>query len=90
MKNSKKILDYIAKIDPKKITSISDLEIREFGGETLGSEERAALEKYHSARNKILRKQKQKESTFHSYFEYYRALSNLVDYKDILNEKFPL
>lgn len=90
VKNAKKIQEYIAKVDSKKITTISDLEIKEFDGKSLASEEKAAIKKFHRARIKKLQMQSAKETSFHNYFEYYRTLSNLVDYRDILKEKVPL
>jgi len=90
VKKSKEIQAYLAKVDPQKIVSISDLEIKEFDGQPLASEEKAALVKFHTARIKKLQKKGNKESAFHGYFEYYRTLSNVVDYRDILKEKVPL
>ena len=90
MKNAEKIQAYIAQVDPKKIISISDLEIKDFSGTPLDSEEKAAINKFHKARIKMLQSQQSEEISYHSYFEYYRTLGNLVDYRDILEDKLPL
>ena len=90
MKDVRQIQKYIEQVDPKKITSISDLEIREFAGEPLALEEKAAMKKFHEARINRLKKTHEKESSFHTSFEYFRTLSNLVDYRDILKDKVPL
>jgi hypothetical protein len=90
VKNASKIKEYIEKIDPKRITSISDLEIKEFDGGLLASEEKEAIKKFRRARMKKLQSKQAEEATYHAYFEYYRALGNLVDYRDILKEKLPL
>lgn len=90
MKNAKKIREYIVTVDPTKITSIIDLEIKEFDGGVLVSEEKAAIRKFREARMKKLQSEHTEEASYHAYFEYYRALGNLVDYRDILNEKVPL
>ena len=90
MKNADKILAYIVKIDPKKITSISDLQIKEFDGDQLEPKEKVAIEKFREARIKKLQSNQSEEASYHAYFEYYRALGNLVDYRDILKEKLPL
>ena len=70
--------------------SISDLEIKEFSGQSLAMEEKAAIEKFHLARIKTLQKENAKEASFHDHYEYYRTISNVVDYHDILEEKVPL
>lgn len=90
VKERTKIQDYIKEVDPRKIISISDLEIKDFQGLPLESEEKQALKKFHEARIKKLNKKKDTESLFHQEFEYYRAVSNLVDYRDILSEKIPI
>ena len=87
MENQEKIQTYLSQVDSAKVISISDLELKEFDGEVLGSEEKEALQKFYKARIKRLKKKQDQEDHFHSRFEYYRAISNLVDYRDILADK---
>ncbi len=70
------------------IKSISDIEEKEFEGQPLDKEELEALRIFRALRLKKLRKKvdKNKEDQFHSKYEYFRALSNLVDYKDFLKQ----
>lgn len=87
MEHKKLIQTYLSNIDSSRVVSISDLEIKEFEGEQLESEEKKALQKFYKARIKKLKKKQDQEDSFHERFEYYRAISNLVDYRDILSEK---
>lgn len=90
MENQIQIQTYIAGVDPNKVVSIIDLEIKEYEGLHLQEEEKEALNKFYKARIKRLKKKADQEASFHERFEYYRAISNLVDYRDILSEKVPL
>lgn len=86
----KKIKQYIEEVDPQKVISISDLELKEYDGLALENEEKEALEKFYRVRIEKLEKRQQKEESFHRKFEYFRAISNLVDYRDILSDKLPI
>ncbi len=88
VEHRKRIQTYLSQIDGSKVVSISDLEIKEFDGATLRAEEKKALEKFYKTRFKKLKKKQDEEDSFHDRFEYYRAISNLVDYRDILEDKF--
>ena len=79
---------YLQENDLDSLVSISDIEIKEFNGNQLIKEEKEALAKFRSARIKKLSKEKNKENTFNEDYEYYRTISNLIDYRDILNGKF--
>lgn len=83
------IKDYLSRVDVSKAITINDLENKDFAGKKLESEEVTALQKFRKARIKKLKTQRRKEFDFHFTYEYYRALSNLVDYRDILAEKIP-
>lgn len=90
MEFEKTIRDYLKQVDPLEVVSIIDLELKEYEGSDLAFEERLALEKFHKARIHKLKKKKHQEESFHKRFEYYRAISNVVDYRDILAEKVPI
>ncbi len=90
MKEEKKAIlqKYIQENDLDSLVSISDIEIKEFNGSPLMEEEKKALAKFREARVKKLTKEKNKENKFNEKFEYYRTISNLIDYRDILNGNF--
>lgn len=90
MEHRKRIQNYLSQVDSSQVISISDLEIKEFDGEQLRSEEKEALEKFYKARIKKLKKKQDQEDIFHERFEYFRAISNLVDYRDLLADKIEL
>jgi len=87
VEHKERIETYLSEVDSSKVVSISDLESKEFDGSPLDSDEKLALEKFYKARIKKLKKKQDQEDSFHQRFEYYRAISNLVDYRDILKDK---
>lgn len=73
-------------VDLNSIRTLSDLELEEFDGEVLTRDELKALRLFRQLRLSRLKKQQGKESKFHSQFEYFRNLSNFVDYKEFLEK----
>lgn len=73
-------------VDLNSIQSLNDLELKEFDGETLSREELKALRTFRQLRLSKLKKQQGEESKFHSQFEYFRLLSNFIDYREFLNK----
>lgn len=71
-----------------EIESISDLEEKEFQGQKLEQKQMEALRIFRALRLKKLQKKagKTTEEQFHCKYEYFRAISNLVDYKDFLKK----
>lgn len=90
MEHRKRIQKYLSNVDTSSVVSISDLELKEFDGEQLKAEEKEALEKFYKARIEKLKKKQDQEEIFHERFEYFRAVSNLVDYRDLLNDKIEI
>lgn len=72
-------------IDINQIESINDLEIKELDGNTLDKIQMDALRCFRQLRLSRLRKLENEDNLFHSQYEYFRRLSNFVDYKDFLN-----
>jgi hypothetical protein len=87
LEKADKIIQYTQKVDPKSVVTISDIQEKEFDGLELTSEELQALQKFRKHRVKKLEKKQHQEEAFHDRYEYFRALSNLVDYRDYLNQK---
>lgn len=90
VEHRKRIQNYLSRVDSSKVVSISDLEIKEFDGVQLNLEEKEALNKFYKARIKKLKKKQDEEEIFHERFEYFRAISNLVDYRDILADRIEI
>lgn len=72
-------------VDLNSIESLNDLELKEFEGEVLSKDEMKALHLFRQLRLSKLKKQRGLESEFHTQFEYFRKLSNFIDYKVFLN-----
>jgi hypothetical protein len=81
---------YLQEKDLDSLVSISDIEIKEYNGSPLAEEEKKALAKFRTVRVKKLAKEKSKENKFNEKYEYYRTISNLIDYRDILNGNFAI
>ena len=90
MGNIKTLKDYCNKIDLSNTLTISELEVKEFDGEYLSADELKALSNYRRDRIEKLKKKSGSEASFHKSYEYIRSLSNLVDYKEFLNDQSPL
>jgi len=75
-------------VDFNQLETISDLEEKEFDGISLNMLELKALRLFRELRLKTLSIQTKKESQFHNKYEYFRALSNTIDYKEFVNKKF--
>ncbi|MBL4710616.1 MAG: hypothetical protein JKY48_19490 [Flavobacteriales bacterium] len=73
-------------IDLSSIRTLSDLELEELDGEILSREELKALRLFRQLRLSKLKKQQGQESEFNSQFEYFRTLSNFIDYKEFLDK----
>lgn len=66
--------------------TIRDLEEKELEGQPLSEKEIEALRLFRELRLKKLIKAQETEEKFHSKFEYFRELSNVLDYNDFLAE----
>lgn len=84
-KKTESLFKYLEGKDPKSLTSISDIEIKEFEGEALSEDESKALYKFRKARLDKLNNDNSRTQDFNERYEYLRAVSNLIDYRDILN-----
>lgn len=88
MEKEGRLKSYCAKKDVKNIISFSDLEEKEYNGVPLNEKEEEAIELFRNYRLSKLSKKKNSEKSFNERFEYFQALSNLVDYRDWINKKF--
>ena len=83
------ILDFNTNTDLNSIETLSDLEQKEFQGKSLNKEEAEALRLFRKIRLKKLKNKTDKEEQFHCRFEYFRAVFNLVDYREFLKNNHP-
>lgn len=77
---------YFAKSDIGGTISINDLRDREFNGEPLSMEEKAALANFDRYRIDILNAQKT-DMDFHENYRQLQVMANLADWKDFLDMK---
>lgn len=77
---------YFAKSDIGGTISINDLRDREFNGEPLSMEEKAALANFDRYRIDILNAQKT-DMAFHENYRQLQVMANLADWKDFLDMK---
>ncbi|MEQ8907749.1 MAG: hypothetical protein RIC95_01030 [Vicingaceae bacterium] len=87
LEKEKKIRAISESFDPASVTTIADLQDKEFSGESLTEEQEKALRSFRKLRVKKLAKKQHQEEAFHARFEYLRALSNLVDYRQFIGDK---
>lgn len=87
LEKKRKVIEFSASFDPSRDTTIADLQDKEFNGEPLTEEEEIALSSFQKLRVKKLAKKQHKEEAFHARFEYLRAISNLVDYRQFISNK---
>lgn len=80
-------LNFNTDTDLSKTKTLSDIEQMEFKGQQLSKEEAEALYLFRKLRLKKLQNKTDKEEQFHHRFEYFRAVYNLVDYRDFLKSK---
>lgn len=86
VKKEKKIIDYCSRTDVSQVVSLNDLEEKEYNGQMLSQEEEKALTIFRKIRLQRLLKKAGSEVKFHENYEYLRAVKNVVDYRDFLNE----
>jgi hypothetical protein len=77
---------YFAKSNIGGTISINDLREREFNGENLTQDERAALANYDHYRIEILNAQTS-DMAFHEQYRQLQVLANLADWHDFLDMK---
>lgn len=87
MEKEDKIKAYSSKADLNKIVSINDLEEKEFQGLPLSEDENDAIRRFKDFRLQKLKKKLDSEEKFHERFEYFQAISCLMDYRDFLKGK---
>jgi len=88
LEKENRIKAYCANTDVRNIVSLSDIEEKEFQGIPLEEDEAKAIQLFRDYRLAKLSKKVGSDEKFNERFEYFQALSNLVDYRDWLNKKF--
>ena len=70
--------------------TLSDLEIKEFDGIQLSDQEHVALQKFRELRLRKLMKKVGNEPKFHCNFEFFRTISNTLDYREWQSNNYSL